>query len=171
MANEKEASPPSISLGSTGSDSHNESAGKMRPVKFREAAAFKIGHQDELLKYASGELSFDAELPTPGDYLGECPDCCYMLRSGSLSRPGSQQHTEYCLNQFVCPGNETSSADTRQEHLSELQGKHCQGRFHHKLLIRSRNAVSDYRYSLGYSKRSISIHHRCRYCRRESWHG
>lgn len=125
MANEEEASPSSISLGSTGSDSHNESTGKMRPIKFSEAAAFKIGNQDELLKYSSGGLSIDAEFPTPGDYLGECPDCCYMLRSGSLSRPGSQQHTEYCLNQFVRPENETSSVDSRQEHISELQGKHC----------------------------------------------
>lgn len=121
MANEEEASPP----GSTGSDSHNESTGEMRPVNFSEAAAAEIGQQDELLKYSSEQLSFDDEFPTPGDYLSECPYCCYILRSGSLLRPGSPQHSEYCLNLFVRPGNETSSMDNRQEYLSGLQGKHC----------------------------------------------
>lgn len=119
MANE-EASFPSIPADKTGSDSYDESTNKMRPVNFSEAAVAKIGYSDELLKDLSGELSLDAEFPTPGDYLSECPDCCYPRRTGSPLRPGSQQHTEYCLNLFVRPGNETSSMD-RQEHLSELQ--------------------------------------------------
>ncbi|KAK1249857.1 hypothetical protein MKX08_009860 [Trichoderma sp. CBMAI-0020] len=119
MANE-EASSPSISADDTGSDSYNESSSEMRHVNFREAAVAKIGYSDELLKDSSGELSLDAEFPTPGDYLSDCPDCCYPRRTGSPLRPGSPQHTEYCINMFVRPGNETSSMD-RQGHLSELQ--------------------------------------------------
>lgn len=189
MANEG-ASSSNIPADSTGSDSHNESTSEIHSNNTISEDISGIGGSDELQKKSPGEQSLDAEFPTPGDYLSECPDCCYPRRTGSPLRPGSPQHTEYCLNIFVRQGNETSSTDNRQEHISELQGKHClRGVSPYGLLIKSRNPASVYRYSLvGYLDRFISIHPRCRpkcphytngnisrylwtYNRRESWHG
>ncbi|UKZ63646.1 uncharacterized protein TrAtP1_004872 [Trichoderma atroviride] len=119
MANE-EASSPGIPADDTGSDSHNESTGEIHPAKFSEATA-GIGHSDELLKNSFEELSKDAVFLTAEGFLGVCSICQYPIRPDSPLRPGSQQHTEYCVNPLVQnPRNETFLSDNGQEHLLEL---------------------------------------------------